>query len=153
MDARYRFSGLLMLCLSGCAVYNPTHVWRYHADFNTERQISGQWVDYSHQPPKHVRMRLAKWSYNVGPSPQSSEMVIPSESPIQPLIPAPIGVEPSYRPDLLEDAEPPVFPTFESLKPPPSRTGAPSRPVEPYGPTAGQSQPAITPAAWMFSVH
>lgn len=145
--------GFVMLCLSGCAVYNPTHVWRYHADFNTERQLSGQWVDYSHQPPKTVRMRLTKWSYNVGPSPHKTEMMIPAESPVLPVTPAPVGVEPSYRPDELEEAEPPLFPTFESLKPPRPNYGSPTRDVEPYGPTAGPSQPAITPTSWMFSGH
>lgn len=142
---------VVVVTLQGCAVYDPTHVWRYHADFNTERQLSGQWVDYSHQPPKHVRMRLAKWNYNVGPSPLKGDMTIPAESPVLPLAPAPVGVEPSYRPDLLEESEPPLFPTFESLKPPKSGTGAPPAAVEPYGPTAGASQRPITQTTWMFS--
>lgn len=142
--------GICAFAMSGCAVYDPTHVWRYHADFNTERQLSAQWVDYTHQPPKHVRMRMTKWAYNVGPSPMKSEITIPTESPTLPITPLPVGVEPSYRPDMLEEAEPPAFPTFESLKPPKANGSQPSY-LEPYGPSAAAPSSQVTPSSWVFS--
>jgi len=141
--------------LPGCAIYDPYQVWRFHADFNTERSFSAQWLAYDHLPPKRVRMRLMKWGYNVGPSPARMPFAIPHDSPISPLTPAPAGVVPGngIETDLLEEARPPALP-FEAAPEPPRPLGLPQAPATtvPEGPTAQRPSPrAATPASWIFT--
>jgi hypothetical protein len=55
--------------VSGCVVYTPFEVCRYWADWNTERHVNAQCESFDHLPPKPARVRLMRWGYNVGPTP------------------------------------------------------------------------------------
>lgn len=141
-----------LLLLPGCAIYDPYQVWRFHADFNTERGLSAQWMAYDHLPPKRVRMRLMKWGYNVGPSPVRMPFAIPDDSPVQPLMPPSPGAIPGPGGDLLEEARPPALPRIEEA-PPPYPLSLPKTPASgPEGPTALRSSArTATQASWIFS--
>lgn len=164
---RWLVWGLLLCGLPGCAVYDPYRVWRFGADYNTERQLSAQVGEYDHLPPRPVPVRLMKWGYNVGPSPQrGSSYAIPAHSPTAPTQPPPIGVEPGGK---YEDYDLPPMPIWPSRPPvpwqpplPPQPSLLPSQPLlEPFGPTATAPRPeqrtsarapvSATPAAWLFS--
>ncbi len=141
--------GMGCLLLSGCAIYDPHQVWRFQANYNTERALSVQWTGYDHLPPKTIRMRLLKWGYNVGPSPTRMGFMIPDEAVVEPRVEPPTGVLPGREPDLLEESRPPALPPV--VPPGPQRSGLPGAPApEPYGPTAEATHRGVAPTAWMF---
>lgn len=57
---------LVLLGLSGCAIYTPYAVERHWFDWNTERQLNCQIEKFDHLPPKVIRVRLMRWGYNIG---------------------------------------------------------------------------------------
>jgi hypothetical protein len=145
--------------LSGCAVYDPFQVWRFTADYNTQRCYSAQATYYDHLPPKNVRVRMVQWGYNVGPNGPAIAFPIPSDAQTTPVLPPPappapamIPVAPPADDDLLDRSQPPEFPTA----PLPDRSSAPGPTAE--GETgiersAYTTAPArrITSRAWLFS--
>lgn len=146
--------GCCLICESGCAIYDPYRVWRFGADYNTERQLSMQWSVQEHLPPKHVAVRLMKWRYNPGTTPHAASYAIPANSPVNPITPAPTGVLPGNVDDELEQAAPPsILPPIPPYPQQPIQL--PSRKlVEPYGPSASggttSRSTSATPTSWMF---
>lgn len=105
----------------GCAIDTPSQVFRFTADYNTERRFSVQGEVFEHLPSHPVRVRLNRWAYNVGPQVSTSSIPIPANSPVTPpptpviappLPPQPGLSEDSDRPqeDLLEESRPPRLP-------------------------------------------
>ncbi len=116
----------LMLTPAGCAICTPSQVFRFTADYNTERRMSMQGEVFEYLPSHPVRVRLNKWAYNVGPQVSTSSIPIPSNSPIgpapvpdvaPPLPPQPgLTSDPEFTDeDLLEDARPPYLPPAPPL--------------------------------------
>lgn len=112
---------LAMFCISaltlpGCALYSPYQVFRFTADYNTERRPSLQAEVFEHLPSHPVRVRLNQWAYNVGPQTSTSSIPIPANSPIapDPTLPANppepgIPGNEALEPDLLDESQPPAF--------------------------------------------
>jgi hypothetical protein len=145
------WSGLAFAgALPGCAIYDPWQVWRYHVDYNTERQCAAQIVFYDHLPPKLVRVRLMQWGYNVGPGAPAAPMMLPADAgpalappPAAPNPASPSTIPPAPPADLLERSRPPAFTPNSSEEP---------EPPTPVGPTA--TRPPIqrtAHATWIFS--
>lgn len=139
-----------VLLFSGCAIYTPYQVFRFTADYNTDRRPSLQAEVYEHVPPRPVRVRLNRWAYNVGPQPTTAEIPIPGDAPVSPppvlgIVPGPALV-PSVTPgntipedgDLLDESQPPPFP------PPPPQPRIDLRSEQPgkqFGPSARANSP------------
>lgn len=115
----YPWICVCLLISPGCALYSPYQVFRFTADYNTERRLSLQGEVFEHLPPHPVRVRLNTWAYNVGPQQSSLNMSIPANSPISPTEPPPRPALPSEPPlphpsepfdsDLLDESLPPEF--------------------------------------------
>jgi len=165
----------MFLTSSGCAIYTPFQVFRFTADYNTERRCSLQAEVFEHLPPRPVRVRMNRWAYNVGPQPMTAEIPIPSDAPVAPP-PAPaIGPGPALVPsvtpeqmpgddDLLDDARPPAFPPsppqpridLQSDQPAGSRLGPSARANGAVRGASYEVRRATTPTtsaptgAWLF---
>lgn len=175
----YTVVACVMASLSGCAVFTPYQIFRFTADYNTERRMSFQAEVFDHLPPYPVRVRMNKWAYNVGPQPTSATIPIPAEAPVAP---APVPVQrpgavmvPSVTPeptsgesDLLDQSQPPPFPPTPTAprtdlrsEQPPGRMGPSARANAPVrgasytvpavpSPTAPARNTPSPTGAWLF---
>ncbi len=107
--------GFVAMLLSGCAIYTPYQVFRFTADYNTERRASFQAEVFEHVPSRTVRVRMNRWAYNVGPQPTTASIPIPSTARVTPvpiITSPPASTPPAAAPgdgrDLLEESQPPV---------------------------------------------
>jgi hypothetical protein len=149
---------VLSASASGCAIYDPWQVWRYHVDYNSERQWSAQISFSDHLPPPPVRVKMIRWGYNVGLPIQHSSTWPPSTlqyapPPVQPLPPAPVPE--SFPAQHFEQAasDPvwayPVFELSERLQP--TATSNTPRSVVANNGSAAQRAPSAPAGTWLFS--
>jgi hypothetical protein len=146
--------------LSGCAVFDPYQVWRYHADYNSERAFSAQMVFYDHLPPKPVRTRLVQWGYNVPPIGPPAYVTLPTEGstapgphlPAAPVPPLPAMIPLAPPTDLLEQSRPPEFTTPAERVPVPTGPTAESSSIQrsSYVPPATHRSASVSSRAWLF---
>jgi hypothetical protein len=137
--------------LSGCAIYDPWQVWRYHAGYNTERALSAQITFYDHLPPPPVRTRLMQWGYNVTPASTPTAFVIPADAPVAPPVmtpampPAPATEMQSVTPpDLLDRSRPPELP-------PAAPTARAPAEIQQLHQSVAPPAPPPRTAAWLFA--
>lgn len=163
-----------LFLFSGCAIYTPYQVFRFTADYNTERRPSFQTEVFEHLPPRPVRVRLNRWAYNVGPQATTAEIPIPEDAPIAPppmpmgvpgpaLVPSVIPESPETMPedgDLLDESQPPAFPPspridLRSEQPsgrvgPSARANSPVRGASYSVPQPSAKVPPSPTGAWLF---